>query len=136
MKAEKLRLGMIVYHRDIYQCRQPLKVVGIREDEVELEGDYSGGTHNVVQRSWLPIKGVRRTRNYNYLLKCRHTAYCIDELSKNIDRRNASNEFKCMIDLMDMIFVLTTDITYEDEYSEDWASFDRISYRVNTNNIV
>lgn len=48
MKAEKLRLGMIVYHRDIYQCREPLKVVGIKEDEVELEGDYSGGTFNVV----------------------------------------------------------------------------------------
>lgn len=39
-----------------------MKIVGIRETEVELEGDFSGGTHNVVQKSWLPIKGLFRLR--------------------------------------------------------------------------
>ncbi len=32
--------------------REPFKIVGIRENQVELEGDFSGGTHNVCQRSW------------------------------------------------------------------------------------
>ena len=35
-----------------------MKVVGIREKEVELEGDYSGGTHAVCQKDWLPLEGV------------------------------------------------------------------------------
>lgn len=53
-----MKLGQTVYHKSIYDGREPLKVVGLRESEVELEGDYSGGTHNVCQRSWLPIDGV------------------------------------------------------------------------------
>lgn len=45
-----------VYCNDIYHGREPMKVVGIRQNEIELEGDYSGGTHNVTQSSWFPIK--------------------------------------------------------------------------------
>jgi len=54
----KIKLGMTVYHQDIYDGHEAMEVVGIRADEVELEGDYSGGTHNVCQRDWLPIEGV------------------------------------------------------------------------------
>lgn len=54
----KIKLGMFVYHKELYWGREPMKVVGIRETEVELEGDYSGGTHNVCQKDWLPIKGL------------------------------------------------------------------------------
>jgi hypothetical protein len=35
-----------------------MEIVGIRKDEVELEGDYSGGTHCVTQKDWLPIEGI------------------------------------------------------------------------------
>ena len=35
-----------------------MEVVGIKKDEVLLKGDYSGGTHNVEQESWMPIKGI------------------------------------------------------------------------------
>jgi hypothetical protein len=52
-------LGMDVYHMDVYHGRERMKVVGIREKEVELEGDYSGGTHNVTQRFWEKIEGLR-----------------------------------------------------------------------------
>ena len=41
-----------VYVESLYHGHEPLKVVGIRENEVELEGDFSGGTHNVCQKSW------------------------------------------------------------------------------------
>lgn len=58
----KPELGMRVYHDDIYKGKEPMKVVGIREKEVELEGDYSGGTHSVCQKDWLPIKGTFRLR--------------------------------------------------------------------------
>ena len=33
--------------------RAPFKIVGIRKDQVEIEGDFSGGTHNVRQRDWV-----------------------------------------------------------------------------------
>lgn len=38
-----------------YDHGEVFTVVGIRENELELEGDWSGGTHNVSQRSWVPI---------------------------------------------------------------------------------
>lgn len=54
-----LKIGQIVYHDDIYWGRQEMKIVGIRETQVELEGDWSGGTHNTIGRIWYPIKGLR-----------------------------------------------------------------------------
>lgn len=55
-------LGMKVYHDKIYHGKEQMEVVGIRKTEVELEGDYSGGTHNVCQKDWLPINGLFRLR--------------------------------------------------------------------------
>lgn len=60
--VNKVELGMKVYHDGIYNGKEQMKVVGIRESEVELEGDYSGGTHNVYQKSWITIKGLFRLR--------------------------------------------------------------------------
>ena len=36
-----------VYIEGVYYGHEPFKVVGIRDNQVELEGDFSGGTHNV-----------------------------------------------------------------------------------------
>lgn len=41
------------YHNEIFT------VVGIRPNELELQGDWSGGTHNVCQRSWVDINIVK-----------------------------------------------------------------------------
>lgn len=57
-EMKELRLGMFVYHKDIYHGHERMKIVGIREKHVELEGDYSGGTHNVCQRDWERIDGL------------------------------------------------------------------------------
>ena len=54
----KIELFKKVYHRDIYWGQEQMTIVGIRANEVELQGDYSGGTHNVSQRDWLPIEGL------------------------------------------------------------------------------
>jgi hypothetical protein len=53
-----LFLNQTVYHKDIYDGKEQMKIIGIREKEVELEGDYSGGTHNVCQKAWHSIDGV------------------------------------------------------------------------------
>jgi len=54
----ELKLGLTVFHKKIYWGKEPMKIVGIREKEVELEGDYSGGTHGVCQKDWQPIDGL------------------------------------------------------------------------------
>ena len=41
-----------VYLKHVYYGNEPFKIVGIRENQVELEGDFSGGTHNVRQKDW------------------------------------------------------------------------------------
>ena len=51
-------LGMLVWHKEIYKGNERMKIVGIRETSVELEGDYSGGTHNVCQRDWYSKEGL------------------------------------------------------------------------------
>ncbi len=42
-----------------YYDDEIFEVVGIRENELELKGDWSGGTHNVCQKSWYPIEKCR-----------------------------------------------------------------------------
>lgn len=54
----EIQLGMSVYHKDIYHGQEQMKVIGIREKEIELEGDYSGGTHCVCQSDWENREGV------------------------------------------------------------------------------
>ena len=41
-----------VYIETVYGGKEPFKIVGIREKQVELQGDFSGGTHNVSQKDW------------------------------------------------------------------------------------
>jgi len=41
-----------VYIENMYNGKEPFKVIGIRENQVELEGDFSGGTHGVTQKDW------------------------------------------------------------------------------------
>ena len=54
----KIIIGQTVYHTSLYYGKEPFKVVGIREKEVELEGDYSGGTHPIKGTGWMPIDGL------------------------------------------------------------------------------
>jgi hypothetical protein len=43
---------------DIYDGKQAMKIVGIREHQVELEGDFSGGTHHTTGKAWFPKEGL------------------------------------------------------------------------------
>ena len=113
--ARDFRIGDMVYHRQVYEHKERLKVVGIKEDELELEGDFSGGTHNVTQRQWLPIKGTSRIYNHAYKKKCRDEAVSIQALAAPIER-NHDNMTKAMFDLLDMVFVLTADVSLNPEY--------------------
>jgi hypothetical protein len=58
LKTKEPKLGDKAYHREVFEGKEPLRIVGIRMDEVELEGDYSGGVQPVKQKSWMPIKGL------------------------------------------------------------------------------
>jgi len=51
-------LGQKVKHKNIYSGYEILEVVGIKINEVLLKGDYSGGTHNTEQESWMPLSGL------------------------------------------------------------------------------
>lgn len=52
-----------VYHKDIYKGGEQMTITGMKVDTkgqlmVQLEGDYSGGTHNVCQREWYYADGL------------------------------------------------------------------------------
>jgi hypothetical protein len=48
---------------DLYGEGEIFKVVGIRETELELQGDWSGGTHNTHGSSWYPIEKIKKTQS-------------------------------------------------------------------------
>lgn len=54
---KQLQFGMTVYHTKVYDGNEKLKVVGIRKDQVELQGDYSGVGLDY-SYCWLPLDGV------------------------------------------------------------------------------
>jgi hypothetical protein len=67
---KNIKLYDIVIVPSIYTNEQ-FEVVGIRENEVELEGDWSGGTHNVCQRGWIGTnrvlfkrRGIKKSNTY------------------------------------------------------------------------
>jgi hypothetical protein len=55
MLSDDYKLGYKVT-TEYYDHGEKFEVVGIRKDELELRGDWSGGTHNVDQTSWYPIE--------------------------------------------------------------------------------
>lgn len=54
----EIYLGQKARHHKLYDGKETFEIVGIRKDEVELEGDFSGGTHKVVQKDWVPKEGL------------------------------------------------------------------------------
>ena len=113
--SRSFRIGDIVYHRSVYEHKEPLKVVGITEDKLYLEGDYSGGTHNVCQRDWLPIKGTSRIHNHAFKLKARKDAIDIETLAIPCVG-SQDNTFKCMMDMVHAVMVLTSDVSLNPEF--------------------
>ena len=53
--AARVRYGLGDSVLTEYYQNEVFEVVGIRIDELELKGDWSGGTHNVCQKSWYQV---------------------------------------------------------------------------------
>ena len=112
--CRSFQIGQTVYHRNVYEHKEPLKIVGILEDKLLLEGDFSGGTHNVIQRDWLPIKGTSRIYNHAFKLKARKDAIAIETLAIPC-AGSQDNTFKCMMDMVNAVMVLTNDVSLNPE---------------------
>lgn len=114
-KKNTFSIDDIVYHRSVYEHKEPLKVVGITEDKLLLEGDYSGGTNNVCQRDWLPIKGTSRIHNHAFKEKARRDAIAIETLAIPC-AGSEDNAYKSMMDMVHCVMVLTTDVSLNPEF--------------------
>lgn len=110
-----LSIGDIVYHRSIYEHKEPMKIVGITETHVQLEGDYSGGTHNVCQRDWLPIKGTSRIYNHAFKERVRKDAITIETLAIPC-AGSKDNTFVAMMDMANAVMILTSDVSLNPEF--------------------
>lgn len=51
-------IGQKAKHRELYNGKEVFEIIGFKQDEVLLKGDFSGGTHKVEQESWMPKKGL------------------------------------------------------------------------------
>ena len=113
--ARNFKFGDIVYHRSIYEHKEPLKVIGITEEKLLLEGDYSGGTNNVCQSAWLPIKGTSRIYNHAFKLKTRKEAITIETLAIPC-AGSTDNTFTSMMEMVHAVMVLTSDVSLNPEF--------------------
>lgn len=113
--GSSFQIGQTVYHRHVYEHKEPLKIIGILDDKLLLEGDFSGGTHNVYQRDWLPIKGTSRIYNHAFKLKARKDAIDIETLAIPCTGIQ-NNTFRCMMDMVHAVMVLTNDVSLNPEY--------------------
>lgn len=110
-----IQMGETVYHVSVYNHREPLKVVGIKEKKLFLEGDYSGGTHNVRQRSWLPIKGTSRIYNHAQKEEFRKQANDIEILAYPCaDSKDPT--YLAMMDMVHAVKVLTRDVELNPQF--------------------
>lgn len=111
----RFKIGDIVYHRSVYQHKEPLKVVGIKQDKLLLEGDYSGSTNNVSQRDWLPLKGTSRIYNHAFKEKVRKDAIAIEILTITCVG-SQDNTYKAMMDMVNAVMILTNDVSLNPEF--------------------
>jgi hypothetical protein len=107
MNVKDLSIGMIVFHKEVYDYREPLEVIGILEDKVRLKGDFSGGTHNVSQSGWFSLEGLSIIYNYEYKLKCREY---INNIKDNINNEEKDEMIKIISNLTDIVSTLTYDV--------------------------
>jgi hypothetical protein len=112
---EELKIGQTVYHRDVYEHGEALKIVGLTETHIWLEGDFSGGTHKIIERVWLPIKGTSRVYKHAYKEKVRKDAITIETLAIPCAGCK-DNTFRAMMDMVDAVMRLTTDIELNPEF--------------------
>ena len=117
MSVEKypLEIGETVYHRSVYEHKEPLKIKGITTNSLLLEGDYSGGTNNVCQQDWLPIKGTSRIHNHAFKLRARQSAIDIETLAIPC-AGSEDNTFKSMMNMVHCVMVLTNDVDLNPEF--------------------
>lgn len=106
-----LKLGQIVYHKDVYDYREPLKIVGLRENEIEVEGDFSG-MYNIIQRGTLPLNGTSYIYNYSYKKRCRE----LTKIIKELHMENKSLPEDGLNSLINMVLKLTEDVEYNKSY--------------------
>ena len=115
IKARNFKIGDIVYHRSVYSHKEPLKIIGITENKLHLEGDFSGGTHNVIQSDWLPIEGTSLIYNHTFKLKARKEAIAISQLAIPC-ADSQDNTYKAMMDMVNAVLVLTNDVSLNPEF--------------------
>lgn len=99
-------LGEIIYHRDVYDYKESLKICGILEDKLLLEGDYSGVGY-IIERDWLPIEGASRIYNFSYKEKIRKEALLIKDLNKSF---RDDIIFRSMLTMTDAVIQLTEEL--------------------------
>lgn len=96
----------------IYASAIPFIVLGCL---FPTEGDFSGGTHNQIERDWLPIKGTSRIYNYAFKEKARKDAITIKTLAIPCAGCN-DNTYKCMMDMVNTVMILTNEVELNPEY--------------------
>jgi hypothetical protein len=83
MKHTEVKIGDFVTI-EYYYHREEFEVVGIRETELELQGDWSGGTHCVSGKDWYPIDKCKPVDQRSKVIKPDSDDQSFDKARKSI----------------------------------------------------
>ncbi len=120
-----------------YNHGEVFTVVGIREHELELEGDWSGGTHNVSQKDWVPISDCRlveqrieigRKNGEGILIRSNDKKYFGHGKLDYFSREWCDNPADAII--WNDKLTVPTDVSYVDEF--DLKNADLVKIRITT----
>jgi hypothetical protein len=83
MKHTEVKIGDLVTI-EYYYHREEFEVVGIRETELELQGDWSGGTQWVSGKDWYPIDKCKPVDQRSKVIKPDSDDQSFDKARKSI----------------------------------------------------
>lgn len=109
----KLEIGQYVYHADVCDFKEPLEIVGIRKNQLELKGDFSGIGYPI-DPEWFPIAGkVSRVYNHAEKVKFRKKAEDVLERYKEMFEKETFSE---MLELANNVLSLTAEVVLNPIY--------------------
>lgn len=98
-------------HDEVYHpCdTSPFKVVGIREHEIEIEGDWSGGTYNVCEKDWVSVDKIKpydRTKVRTYG-KSGNPVLKVKDIKEKLNKYNDHANVKVLVNGKSYDFILS-----------------------------
>lgn len=111
MNSTELKIGEIIFHRDVDEHKTPLTLCDMVDDDIFV----SCIVNNKLTTKWLSKKGTSRVYNHTFKQKARQQAITIETLAIPC-ADSKDNTFRAMMDMTNVVLILTSDVELNPEF--------------------